>query len=173
MRDFKTKYNYLVFGLRLLFFLFSIALFLGFIFYAAPKVIQREDFGIKLFIGLLAALFLAIFLPYRFGKLLLTQRNILAFEDGCLIVTDAILKKQYVVSNYEIKGFSLSKYPTKIWDFDEVVIYLNNGNKMELPQFLYWNFKDIKPAFDDNDVMFLGHEPFRWKFLDSRHYQFD
>lgn len=173
MRDFKTRFNYLLLGLRALFFLFFVALFLGLIFYAAPKIIRSDDFGIRLFIGLLAALFIAIFLPYRFGKLLLTQRNVLSFKNGDLILTDAILNKRIVISKKEIKGFSLSKYPTKVWDFHELIVYLANGNKIELPQFLYWNFKELRPAFEENGLSFLGYERFRWKFFDSRYYQFD
>lgn len=88
-------------------------------------------------------------------------------------MTDAITKKANTISKAEVKGFSLSKYPTKMWDFDEVILHLKNSDKIELPQFLYWNFKEIKPSLGANGVTFLGPEPFRWKFLDSRHYQFD
>lgn len=95
------------------------------------------------------------------------------FEGGNLKVIDAVSKKQHVISKAAIKGFSLSKYPTRIWNFDEVIIYLSNGNKIELPQYLYWNFKEIKPAFESNGIPFLGFERFRWKFLDSRHYEFE
>ena len=122
---------------------------------------------------MLAATFLVIFLCYRFLKLLRTQRKILSFENNYLKVIDAIFKSERLIDKSEIKGFSLTTYPTKVWDFKEILIYLTTGEKIELPQFLYTNFKDIKSEFERKGLKFLGHERFRWKFLDSRYYQFD
>lgn len=122
---------------------------------------------------MLAVAFLLIFSCYRFLKLLRTQRNILIFEKNHLKIIDAVFKTERAIHTSEIKGFSLTTYPTKGWDFKEILIYLSNGEKIELPQFLYWNFKDIKPGLELNGLRFLGFEKFRWKFFDSRHYEFD
>ena len=173
MENFRTKYNYLIFGLRVVFFLFFAGLLFVFLFYAAPRMLQDKSFDFKTFIGLLAGLFLFLFLPYRFGKLLVTQRDVLSFENEEFQLIDAITGKKHSISVHELKGFSMTKYPTKVWDFKEIILYFNNGRKIELPQFLYLNFREIKPAFESNGLRFLGIEPFRWKFLDSRHYHFD
>lgn len=173
LEDFKIKYNYFIFGLRLLFFLFFLTLLFSFIFFAGPQISTGGNLNFKLFIGLLAGLFLAFFLAYRFGKLLLTQRIVIKLQNGKLIKSDALLKKEDMISVEDIKGFSLTTYPTKVWDFKEITIYLNNGDKIELPQFLYWNFKDIKKTLELNNIKFLGTEPFRWRFLDRRHYHFE
>ena len=37
----------------------------------------------------------------------------------------------------------------------------------------YWNFKDIKSTLEDNNILYLGDEPYRWKWFDKRHYLFD
>lgn len=173
MDNFTTKYNYLVFGLRLIMFLFLLGTLCGFIFYVMPKLAKEPEISIKIIIGSFAGLFLTIFLPYRFGKAILTQRNILTLNDDALVVNDALWKKEYVIEKSRIKGFSVSTYPTRFWDFKEIIVYFHNGDKMELPQFLYWNFKDISPTFTANNLVFLGNERFRWKFFDSRYYQFD
>jgi len=173
MKVFKLKYNYLIFGLRLLSFIFFLTLFFGLIFIVAPKTLQSNNLNFKIFIGLLAGLFLAAFFIYRFAKLLLTQRNILTFVDGQLKRSDAIIKKESIINVEDIKGFSLTRYPTRVWNFKEIIIYLNSGEKIELPQFLYWNFSDIKKKLESNGLVFLGGEPFRWRFPDRRYYKFE
>ena len=173
MRDFKTKYNYLIAALRVIFLLFFIVLFVGFCFYAAPNLFQSDQPLYRKIIGIPLGAFLLLFLIYRFVKILSTQRNVFHFEGTDLILTDAITKNRRVIPKSEIKGFSLTNYPTKAWNFKEILIYCHSGTKLELPQFLYLNFKEIKPYFEANNLTFLGFEPFRWKFLDSRHYQFD
>jgi hypothetical protein len=173
METFATKYNYLIFGLRSLFFLFFVGLLIGFFAYSVPKFINERAFSFKLIVGMLAATFLVVFLCYRFLKLLVTQRKILVFEDEHLKIIDAIFRSERTIHKSEIKGFSLTSYPTKMWDFKEILIYLSNGEKIELPQFLYWNFKAIKSGLELNRLKFLGFEKFRWKFLDSRYYEFD
>jgi len=173
MGTFTTKYNYLILGLRSIFFLFFVGLFVGFFAYSVPKFIDEREFSFKMIVGMVAATFLVMFLCYRFLKLLRTQRKVLVFENDHLKVTYAIFKTERIIHKSEIKGFSLTTYPTKVWNFKEILIYLTNGEKIELPQFLYWNFKDFKSGLESNELKFLGFERFRWKFLDSRYYQFD
>lgn len=144
MEIFETKYNYLVLALRVLFFLFVIALFIGFATFVIPKAINGRQFGFKSILGMIAATFLLVFLFLRFLKLLINQRNILTFGADHLRVIDAVFKNEKIINNSDIKGFSLSRYPTRFWNFKEVVIYLTNGKKIELPQFLYWNYKKYK-----------------------------
>ena len=173
MTTFRTKYNYLILALRFAFILFFIALFIGFCLYAAPKLLQSEQPLYRKFIGIPLGTFLLLFLIYRFAKILSTQRNTFHFEGSDLILTDAITKRRKIIPKSQIKGFSLTNYPTKAWNFKEILIYFHSGTKIELPQFLYLNFKEMKQYFEDNDLTFLVFELLIWKFLDSRHYQFD
>ena len=116
---------------------------------------------------------MTLFLVYRFGKILLTERNELIFESGQLSLKDAITGKKNEIDKGEIKGYSTTIYQTKVWNFKSLILYLNNGDKLEFPQFLYWNFEDISQSFSDNSIQYLGHEPYRWKWFDTRHYLYD
>ncbi|NTS44019.1 hypothetical protein HRG84_24280 [Flavisolibacter sp. BT320] len=173
MTDFKTKFNYIVFGLRLLFFIFFVGLFFVFVFKAAPAFYNDNAFGVKLVAGLLAGFFLTTFLPYRFGKILLKERNDIIIQDGKLTLEDAITRKQRHIDKNQLLGFSTTVYETKAWNFKSMIFYFTDGDKIEFPQFLYWNFKDIKQMLIDNDIKYFGHEPYRWKWFDTRHYYFD
>jgi hypothetical protein len=90
-----------------------------------------------------------------------------------MLIKDALTGKQKQLKLSHIKGFSITKYPTRLRDFDEIILYLKNRKKIEMPQFLYWNFKDIQRGFQENGLRFLGHEPYTSNFFDSRHYHFD
>ena len=172
MNDFKSEYNYLIFGLRCLFLILCVGLFFVFIFKAAPSFWTNNKSSFKV-VGLFAGLFLTVFLPYRLTKLLLTERSNIILQGGQLILNDAITSKDNSIDKSDLKGFSTSIYQTKAWDFKTIILYLNNGDKLEFPQFLYWNFKEIKPTLEDNGIIYLGDEPYRWKWFDTRHYQFD
>lgn len=173
MTYFKTKFNYIIFGLRLIFFLFFVVLFFVLLYKVIPKLSSDTTIDFKIVIGLFAALFLFTFLPYRFGKLLIRERNDIILSDNCLVLKDSVTGKEKLYDIGVIKGFSTTIYKTRIWDFKEIIFYFNNGDKLHFPQFLYWNFKDIKPSLIDNGIKYLGHEPYRWKWFDTRHYLFD
>jgi len=173
MTNFRSKFNYLVFGLRLLFFILFVGLFFVFVFKVAPSFYADNKLGVKLILGLLAGLFLTIFLPYRFGKLLLKERSNIILENGQLILKDAITSKERYLEKTDLNGFSTTIYQTKAWNFKSIIFYFSNGDKLEFPQFLYWNFKDIKETLVENNVKYLGHEPYRWKWFDTRQYMYD
>ena len=173
MKSFKTRFNYLLFAIRGLAFLFFLAFLFIFIFLIIPGLIESGNPS-KKFIAIPLGLLLVIYFIYRFGKLLSSQRSIASIDNkGTILLKDALTGKRNMLHASDIKGFSMSKYPTKFSDFKEIILYLKNGKKIEMPQFLYWNFKEIKPAFEENGLKFLGHEPYTWKFFDSRHYHFD
>jgi hypothetical protein len=172
MNYFKTTYNYLILGLRTTFFLFFILLLIALIC-LAPELLESEDYSFKTWSGLSCGIFLLNLLTFRFGKLLKTQRNNLIIKDKKIIIQDTIFKTEKVYELNEIKGFSLSKYPTKIWNFKEIIIYVKNGDKIEFPQFLYLNFKDFKTSFENYGLAFLGFEEYSWKFLDKRNYKYE
>ena len=173
MDNFKTNYNYIVFGLRVLFLIIFIGLFFIFIFKAIPHFLADNTFSFNLVLGLIAGLFLTLFLPYRFIKILLTERNNIIIRNHQLFLIDSITSEERFVNKSDIKGFSTSVYQTNAWDFKTIIFYFSDGKKIEFPQFLYWNFKEIEQQLIDNRILYLGHEPYRWKWFDTRHYLFD
>lgn len=143
------------------------------IFNAVPSFWTENVLGVKLVFGIIAGVFLAFYFPYHLAKLLLTQRKNIVFQSGQLILKDAVSFTEILIDKSNLKGFSTSICQTNVWGFKTIIFYFVNGGKMEFPQFLYWNFKDIKPALEDNKISYLGHEPYRWKWFDTRHYFFD
>jgi hypothetical protein len=157
MYDFKSRYIYLVFGLRLLgfaFFMFYSIL----IFYFGPDFIAESTNDFKLILGVLAGLVFALYVPYRFAKLLITQRNDLILQNNLVFLMDAITGKEVCFDLSEIKGYSTSIYKINIRDFETIFLHLNTGKKIEFPQFLYWNFKDIRPAIEAYSIPYLGFD---------------
>ena len=128
---------------------------------------------VKIIFGIPAGLFILGFFVYRFVKLLLTERMNILLENDQLILKDALTSALKNFDKKEIKGFSSSIYQTKIWNFKAIIIYFTNETKIEFPQFLYWNFKEIKSELESNDITYLGEEPYRWKWFDTRYYLFD
>ncbi len=57
--------------------------------------------------------------------------------------------------------------------FKQVIIYLNDGTKLDLMQFNFFNFKCIKQALIDLQYTYLGYESYKWKWFDDRYYRFD
>jgi hypothetical protein len=41
-----------------------------------------------------------------------------------------------------------------------------------MPKFMYLNFREIEPMLVGNKVKFLGDEPFKWKNIIQRIYQY-
>ncbi len=101
------------------------------------------------------------------------ERNNLFLEEKDIILKDAVNSKEKRIPKNKVKGFSTTTYNTRAWNFKSLILYLANGDKIEFPQFLYWNFKDFKVALEENNIQYLGHEPYRWKWFDKRHYQYD
>ena len=169
---FHTKINYLVilgrFLCSIFFLLFSLAIILKF-----SDFIDVENSNLKFTLGTILFLFLMLFFTYRFGKSFLYDSNVLIFENNRVIKKNIILRKSVIIRFTEIKGFSTSNYPTKIWNWKSIIIYLGNGEKIEIPQFLYFNFKNISLELEKAGIISLGHEKFRWKFFDSRYYDFE
>ena len=89
------------------------------------------------------------------------------------MITDLILFKRRVLRREDIKGFSLSEYPLRGINFKSILLYLYNGQKVELPQFLFLNFKQLTRSLQESGIKFLGEEPYIWKWIDSRYYKFD
>ncbi|MDF2189230.1 hypothetical protein [Paraflavitalea sp. CAU 1676] len=172
MADFKSKYVYAVFVLRLLLLLALVGAISLFIFIGIPSLTRKHS-GIKA-LGLVAfGLLLFSYLIFILGKSTLTQRYSLVITGKQPMLKDNILGRQIPLDE-NFKGFSLSSYGDRraIYDFKTLIFYFSDGRMIELPQFLYTNFKDIQPALASHAVKFLGEEPYRWKNLISRRYHF-
>ncbi|WP_207429505.1 hypothetical protein [Pedobacter sp. SYSU D00535] len=124
--------------------------------------------GLILFLSLP---FGALFYMY-FIVLLKTTKSYIITPDGIEVINLLTFQKT-AISKKEILGFSTSEIPYKIGNFKEILIYLKNGDKIDLMQFAYFNFKKIEPALIDKRYDFLGYEPYIWKWVNSRVYKFD
>ncbi len=107
-----------------------------------------------------------------FIVLLKTTKSYIITPDGIEVINLLTFQKT-AISKKEILGFSTSEIPYKIGNFKEILIYLKNGDKIDLMQFAYFNFKKIEPALIDKRYDFLGYEPYIWKWVNSRVYKFD
>lgn len=165
MPDFKSKFLYLILGIRIIMFLSTLAMVCMFLFLGAPSIWGRYSNG-KAMLIISIGILLFTYLSISVGSSLLTQRFNLIIKDKKTSVTD------------NIKGFSISAYSTITATksiagyFRTTIIYFKTGEVIEFPQFLYWNYKFIALALDDNNVDFLGREPFIWKNLLFRRNQF-
>lgn len=171
-RIIRGKYNYLVLFFRFLILIGS-CIYLYVLLEIIPDYWQENRNYLVKAIGILAGFLLAYILINRMIRFLNYQRyNFFLYNDR-ITMKNVISGKETDILIQEIKGYSLSNYPTKIRDFKEIIIYLKNGKKIELPQFLFFNFKDLMQSLNMSDINFLGHENFKWKFLDSRVYQYE
>lgn len=113
----------------------------------------------------------AIFLMF-FKAFITTTKNYL-IQDNCIEEFNVLTLRTNRIKKHDIKGFSSSTVPYRIWNFHQIIIYLNDGSKINIMQFAYFNFKDIKPTLVGKNYNYLGHEPYIWKWPDSRVYAFD
>ena len=90
-----------------------------------------------------------------------------------LTVTDILKLKTERIEKGNIKGFSDSEIEYRIGTFKQLIIYHADNRKFEIMQFEQFNFKQIKPTMIDFGYSYLGHEPYTWKFIDSRVYYFE
>jgi hypothetical protein len=173
MTDFKSKFIYPVFILRLLLLLSLVGAISLFIFIGIPSLAKQHS-GLKA-LGLISfGLALFGYLTFVLGKSTLTQRYNVVIEDGQVLLRDNLVGKHNRLDE-NFRGFSLSNYGDRraIYEFKTLIFYFQSGRKIEFPQFLYSNFKHILPSLTAHSVHYFGQEPYRWKNLVSRHYFFD
>ena len=72
----------------------------------------------------------------------------------------------------KIKGYSSSYYGYKN-DIKCLIIYLKDKRHINMPRYMYFNYRDIEPALQQLNLPFLGNELFVGKYVISRAYQFD
>lgn len=170
MDEFKTYFNPFALIGRLVFSLFSGGL-TCFLFYLLIREFStngpKEYFYIILMITLFGAFFQMFFTEF------ITKTKNYIITDQTIQEFNLLTFRSRTIPKSDIKGFSTSIIPYRIWDFKQVIIYLTDGTKIDLMQFTYFNFKKIKPTLLDKKYNYLGQEPYIWKWFNSRVYKYD
>jgi len=166
------KFNYFVFFLRIIFWVIFLPCSIAAIIFCPEESRSHHDlWGV---IAMTFAFFLLLFyFNFKIGRAIWTERFTMRIEEGRIIVTDLFTFRKRVFQAADIKGFSLSEYPLRGLKVKSILLYLDNGQKIEFPQFLFFNFKRLTQALQENGFKFLGEEPYVWKWVDSRYYKFD
>ncbi len=162
MKDFKTRFNPLIPLGRLGVFSFYMYLF---------RTLTRNESDKYLIIILGLSLFGIIYftLIKPFVK---TTKNYL-IKDNSIEEFNLLTSKTKSIDKNEIKGFSTSIFPYRIWEFKEIIIYLKDGAKINIMQFAYFNFKNIETTLIDKKYNYLGQEPYEWNLFKGRIYKYD
>ena len=171
MNQFRTRFNYLILITRVISVLFFGALS-AMMIYIVIQNLQSNDYLAVIFFGTLFTSIM-VYLTYYFAKIIFNQSYNFKIEENNIFKISILSGKKELLKTNEIKGFSTSEYPLKIWTFKSIILYLENGKKIELPQFLYFNFGKIEDEFIKNSIRNLGHEKHKWKLWDSRYYEFE
>ena len=170
MDNLKTYFNPFVLVGRLAFSLFfgGLTCFIIYLFFRDFKV---NGFKENFFIILGAALFTVVFQMF-FKTFVTTTKNYLITNQAIEEFNLLTLKTKTIFKN-DIKGFSTSTVRYRIWNFEQIIIYLKDGTKINIMQFAYFNFKKIKQTLVDKKYNYFGYEPYIWKWVDSRVYKYD
>lgn len=172
MENFKSKYIYLIFVLRVLLLSVLLSALSLVAFIGIPSLIKQGSIGKA--IGLcLYGFGLVGYLLYMLGRSTFTERYDVVVENGVITLKDNFFGG-HIKLDENFKGYSISNYFHRVsaYNFKTVIFYFENGLVVELPQFLYWNFKHIQPVLENCSLNYLGQEPFKWKNLISRKYFF-
>ena len=168
----RGKFNYFVFFLRIIFAVIFLPLSIAAIIFCPGESLAHHDLA-----GVIAVTFafflLLFYVNFKIGRAIWTERFTMRIEAGSIVITDLFTFKKRVLHGADIKGFSLAEYPLRGLKVKSILLYLVNGQKIEFPQFLFYNFKRLNQALQENGIRFLGEEPFVWKWVDSRYYKFD
>ena len=170
MNDFKTYFNPLVPIGRLAFSIFFAGL-TCFIIYLLFRDFKTNGLK-KYFTILLGATIFGVIFQQFFKGFITTTKNYL-ITDQTIKEFNILTFKTKTIDKNDIKGFSTSVVPYRIWNFKQVIIYLKDGTKIDIMQFAYFNFKKIKPTLVDKKYNYLGHETYIWKWVNSRVYKYD
>lgn len=172
MSDFKTRYNYQILIARFFALLLFVAITVFYVFDGFPIIIESHKTNIAMYISLFLGLLTFLIVIFRFVKVLVTQRFDLTVTSSFIDTRDIFLSKNTRISKEQIKGFSQTIYSSK-YNTPSILLYLNDGTKMEFPQFLYKNFNQLKDELQKHNYNYFGTEPLRWKSFYSRQYTFD
>ena len=170
MEEFKTHFNPVIAVFRALFLLLIIGVICFFIFLLVTNSIEFSSHNIfvLLFFLVLCGSFFYIILH----ALIKSTKSYRIKESG-LDVYNIITLTLTSLDKNDIKGFSTSVVPYRIWNFKQITIYIKDGRKFELMQFEFFNFKKISESLIERNYEFLGQEPYIWKWFDSRVYKYE
>src|SRR5690606_10659624 len=157
MNEFKTYFNPLVPIGRLAFSIFFGGL-TCFIIYLLFRDFKTNGIKEYLYMLLGATVFGAIF--QMFFKAFITRTKNYLITNQTIEEFNILTLKTKTIHKDDIKGFSTSKIPYRIWDFKQVIFYLKDGTKIDIMQFAYFNFRKIKPTLIDKKYNYLGDEPY-------------
>jgi hypothetical protein len=167
-----AQFNFVLFWIRILFVLAWSFLIMGLLFYL-PGILSSSQDLLGVMGIMVAFVFVYSLITFKFWRAVLTERFSMVITHDQVIIKDHLLFRTSVLRSEEIKGFSLSEYPIRISGIQSILLYLVNGQKIEFPQFLFFNFKKLSRSLRECGIPFLGEEPYRWKWIDSRIYKFD
>lgn len=171
MAFFKTRFNYIILILRFIFSIFFAGLSFIMI-YILIENLKSKGFSTEVIFAIIFSMIM-IYLAYHFIVLIIKQSNNFIIDEGNIFIVSILSGKKELLKKTDIKGFSTSEYPLKIWTFKSIILYLQNGKKIEFPQFLYFNFNEIENMLIENSIRNFGHEKHKWKSIISRHYEFE
>lgn len=170
MNDFKTFFNPLV-PIGRVFFAISFIGLLGMMIYFL--YVDFETNGLEKYVGFLIGLPLFLAVSYLFfGEFINKTKNYL-ITDNYIVAFNLLTRRKKVINKDDIMGFSTSKVPYRMYDFKQIIVYLKDGTKIDIMQFAYFNFKKIQPVLIEKGYPYLGHEKYRWKWINSRIYLYD
>ena len=172
MNEFKPTFNFIIPIFRLLAIIIIGWFTAHFHFVILAKLINKGlDF--KTIISILIIELIVFMFGFSFIKGFLTQtRNFVFSNRGIEQINFLNFSKQHIQKS-DILGYSTSDVRYRIKTFKQIIIYLRNGKKIEIIQFCYKNFRFIEVSLIHNEYHYFGYEPHKWKWFDSRYYQFE
>ncbi|MFT3934147.1 MAG: hypothetical protein QM726_11065 [Chitinophagaceae bacterium] len=170
MEQFKTKFVYPIFFFFLLMFLFWFCVFLTMVSLGIYHLSIGKSINDNLKL-LLGVFFLFGFFCLMCGHMTLLLRYGLIMADKKIILINYLFWRRIDITN-SIQGYSRTDFGSRGTSKKTLILYLNDGRKINMPKFMYFNFSEIETHFIDNKIKFLGEEPYKWKNLIQRKYQY-
>lgn len=172
MDEFKPTFNFIIPIFRLLIILLIgwFTLFFHFTILAQlfHKVLDFKIISSVLFIELIIFTFSFVFIK----GFLAQTKNYVFSSNGIEQINFLNFSKKHIRKE-DVIGYSTSEVHYKVKTFKQIIIYLKNNDKIEITQFSFIDFRFIEVVLKHNRYHYFGFEPHKWKWLDSRHYQFE
>gem|GEM_PF-6284104 len=111
---------------------------------------------------------------YKYACLALTLTKTYIISGSRIIAKNLINGKVQTYDSTEVRGFSKSsiRYKFRRKPYKQILIYLTNGEVLELLQLLYADIDKIEQSLLIHHYFYLGYEDFKSKGLFRRAYQF-
>jgi len=113
---------------------------------------------------------LIFYVAFRLGQAAWHQRFTIRLVGDQIIVKDMILFKRRTLRSNDIKGFSLMEYTMggiRLMGWvkgKSIMLYLEDGDKIEFPEFLFMNFTKMDRALEESGLQFFGIESIEWRW---------